>query len=128
MSWQAVGSPKSFTYVVKDVDDSDNHSFTFNGNEGNVTVHFRIFSRKIAGPNVRVRVQFDELEVHDDEEIGSGDWRIRTSVNNNNCAHSPEEHWSVGSGSSADLNAFRTQTVPPGSTLVIRCRVQEEDS
>lgn len=128
MSWQAVGSPQSFTYVVKDVDDSDNHSFTFNGNEGNVTVHFRIFSKKITGPNVRVRIQFDELEVHDDEEIGSGDWRIRTSVNNINCANSPEEHWSVGSGSSADLRAFRVVTVPPNSTLVIRCRVQEEDS
>ena len=128
MSWQAVGSPQSFTYVAKDIEGDENHSFTFNGNEGNVTVHYRIFSRKKAGEFVRVRVQFDELEVHDDEEIGSGDWRIRTSVNNNNCANSPEEHWSVGSGSSADLNAFRSQTVAVNSTLVIRCRVQEEDS
>ena len=40
MSWQAVGSPQSFTYVAKDIEGDENHSFTFNGNEGNVTVHF----------------------------------------------------------------------------------------
>ncbi len=128
MSWQAVGQPRSFTYVAKDIEGDEVHSFRFDGDEGNITVHYRIFSKKLPGPNVRVRVQFDELEVHDDEEIGSGDWRIKTSVNNINCANSPEEHWSVGSGSSADLSAFRSVTVPVDSTLVIRCRVWEEDS
>jgi hypothetical protein len=128
MSWQTVGSPQSFTYVAKDIEGDEVHSFRFNGNEGNVTVHYRIFSKQLTGPKVRVRVQFDELEVHDDEEIGSGDWRIKTSVNNINCANSPEEHWSVGSGSSADLSAFRSVTVPVNSTLIVRCRVWEEDS
>lgn len=128
MSWQSVGTPQSFNYVVQDIEGDEVHSFRFNGDEGNVTVHYRIFSKILPGPNVRVRVQFDELEVHDDEEIGSGDWRISTSVNNLNCANSPEEHWSVGSGSSTDLHAFRSVTVPVKSTLVVRCRVWEEDS
>src|SRR5690349_9115931 len=105
MSWQAVGSPQSFSYVVDDIAGDDIHSFTFNGDEGNVKVHYRIFRTQLPGPNVRVRVQFDELEVIDDEEIGSGDWRILASVNNLRCANSPEEHWSVGSGSTADLHS-----------------------
>ena len=77
---------------------------------------------------MKVRVQFEELEVHDDEEIGSGDWRIKTSVNNINCSNSPEEQWSVGSGSSAELGSFRSVTASVNSTLIIRCRVWEEDS
>ncbi len=128
MSWQAVGAPQSFSYVARDVDQEDRHSFRFNGDEGNITVHYRIFTRTLPGDLVRVRVQFDELQVHDDEEIGSGDWRILTSVDNINCANSPEEHWSVGSGSSVDLLAFRTVTVPINNTVVVRCRVWEEDS
>jgi hypothetical protein len=128
MSWQAVGSPKSFNYVVRDIAGDDIQSFTFNGDEGKVKVHYRIFKTQLPGPYVRVRVQFDELEVTDNQEIGSGDWKIQTSVNNLNCANSPEEHWSIGSGSSADLYAFRALTVHADSTIVIRCRVWEEDS
>ena len=129
MSWQGVGTPKSLSYVVADVAGDDIQFFEFNGSEGHVKVHYRIFTKQLAGPKVRVRVQFDELQVMDDMEIGTGDWRIRTSVNNLNCVNSPEEHWSVGSGSSADLSAFRVfTTVNVGSTLVIRCRVWEEDS
>jgi hypothetical protein len=114
--------------VVKDVTGDEPWTFEFNGSEGHVKVHYRVFHRKLPGPNVRVRVQFDELEVIDDNEIGSGDWRIKTSVNNLACVNSPEEHWSIGSGSSSDLAAFRSVTVSPGSTIIIRCRVHEEDS
>jgi hypothetical protein len=128
MSWQGVDIQKSLSYVVQDIAEDDVQFFDFNGSEGHVKVHYRIFKRQLPGPSVRVRVQFDELEVLDDKEIGSGDWRIRTSVNNINCVNSPEEHWSVGSGSNADLSAFRTLTVNAGSTIVIRCRVWEEDS
>lgn len=128
MSWQPVSSPKSLSYVVQDISEDDLRFFEFNGSEGHVKVHYRIFKRQLPGPNVRVRVQFDEIEVLDDKEIGTGDWRIATSVNNINCANSPEEQWSVGSGSSADLSAFRSLTVNAGSTIVIRCRVWEEDS
>jgi hypothetical protein len=106
----------------------DLHSFKFTGDEGDITVRYRISSTPLDGPNVRVRVQFEELEVHDDEEVGSGDWRLQTSVNNLNCANSPEDHKSIGSGSSADLSAFRTVTVSPNSTLTVKCRVWEDDS
>jgi hypothetical protein len=98
---------------VKDIQAEDLHSFRFTGDEGDITVRYRISSTPLDGPNVRVRVQFEELEVHDDEEMGSGDWKIQTSVNNLNCANSPETHWSIGSGSSADLSAFRAVTVSP---------------
>lgn len=128
MSWQAVDGPKSFTYIVKDIRAEDLHSFRFTGDEEDIAVRYRISSTQLAGPSVRVRVQFEELEVHDDEEIGSGDWKVQTSVNDLNCANSPEQHWSIGSGSSADLSAFRVVTASPNSTVTVRCRVWEEDS
>ena len=49
MSWQAVGLPKSLSYVVKDIEGDEVQSFRFNGDEGNVTVHYRIATKKIKG-------------------------------------------------------------------------------
>ncbi|WP_143543002.1 hypothetical protein [Rhodococcus sp. NCIMB 12038] len=128
MSWQAVGAPASFSVDAKDVDAEEWHSFQFNGDEGNILIYYKLFTRTLPGEQVRVRVQFTELQVIDDEEIGSGDWRIVTSLNNVNCANSPEERWSIGTGSSADLSSFRSATVPVNSKVIVRCRAWEEDS
>jgi hypothetical protein len=127
MSWQLVGT-KTDDHVVRNVEGTDHYFFEFNRSEGHIKIHYTISKRPVAGGNIRCRLNFDQIEVIDDKEIGSGDWRITTRLNGFNCSNSPEEHWSVGSGSEEDLYAFRTVTIAPHAHLFVYCRVHEEDS
>jgi hypothetical protein len=129
MSWQFVGQQEN-RVVVRDITSSAEYSFELNGDEGNVIVRYTIWRYPVLTPaeSSFCRVQFLNLDVRDDEEIGSGDWRIIARVNRLACFNSPEEHWSVGSGSSAQLNSFRGITLGNDAELVISCRVEEEDS
>ena len=126
MSWQPVGS-KTDDHVVQNVEGTDHYFFQFNRSEGHVKIHYTISKRRVSAGNIRCRLNFDQIEVIDDKEIGSGDWKITTRLNGF-AYNSPEEHWSVGSGSEEDLEAFRTVIVSPNTHLFVYCKVQEEDS
>jgi hypothetical protein len=128
MSWQHVGSGQ-YVHTVQDIDSGEDLPvFDFNGNEGHISISYTIHKTDLGNELFRCRVQFLNLHVHDDKEIGTGDWRITTRVNSRNCVSSPEEHWSVGTDGDEPLRAFRTVTLPPNGEIVVYCRAAEEDS
>ena len=127
MSWQYVDQQEN-RVLVRDINNSTTYFFELSGSEGSLRVNYLIWKIPVGADQFLCRVQFLGFDVRDDEEIGSGDWRIITRVNRLMCFNSPEERWSIGTGSSARLNAFRDFTLGPNDELVIFCRAEEEDS
>jgi hypothetical protein len=127
MSWQFVDQQEQRVFV-RDINSSNIYFFELSGSEGSLRVNFIIWRNQVGPELFFCRVQFLNFDVRDDEEIGTGDWKILTRVNRLICFNSPEERWSVGSGSSANLSAFRDFTLGPNDELVIFCRAEEEDS
>ncbi|MBF2000298.1 MAG: hypothetical protein IGS38_06225 [Synechococcales cyanobacterium M58_A2018_015] len=127
MSWQYVDQQEN-RGLVRDINNSATYFFELSGSEGSLRVNYLIWKSPVGADQFFCRVQFTGFDVRDDEEIGSGDWRVITRVNRLMCFNSPEERWSIGTGSSARLNAFRDFTLGSNDELVVFCRVEEEDS
>jgi hypothetical protein len=127
MSWQYVDQQEN-RILVRDISNTTTNFFELSGSEGSLRVNYLMWKTPVGADQFFCRVQFTGFDVRDDEEIGSGDWRIITRVNRLMCFNSPEERWSIGSGSSARLNAYRDFTLAPNDELVIFCRAEEEDS